>query len=123
MGRRYYRRKSSMAGEMIRDTAYIGNRLSWQGSAILGFVLFAVFYWLLPWWVQTRLDGLQSNMFRPMLEAAFGRRIHWFQYLGIALGLIGLFFAIRNYFAYDRLDRGGENNIGWFSRILAKLID
>lgn len=112
-----------MAGEMIRDTAYIGNRISWQGSATLGVVLFSVFYWLLPWWIQAKLTELQSNIFRPLLEVSFGRRIHWLQYLGIALGLICLFFAIRNYFSADRMNRNGEANVGWLSRLLAKLID
>lgn len=123
MGRRYYRRRGSMAGEMIRDTAYIGNRLSWRSSAIFGVVLFSVFYWLLPWWIQAKLTELQSNMFRPMLEAVFGRRIHWLQYLGIALGLICLFFSIRNYFSADRMNRSGEATVGWLSRLLAKLIN
>lgn len=112
-----------MAGEVLSDTSYIANRLSWMGAAILGFVLFVVFYWLIPMWINHQLNSLQGNMFRPMMEAVFSRRIHWIQWLGIALALICAFFSVRNYFDSQRLDRQGERDVSFFSRLLAKLLD
>lgn len=123
MGYRRYRRKRSMAGETLADTAFIANRLSWKGAAILGLVLFVVFYWLLPAWIDHQLSTLQNNMFRPMIEAVFARRVHWVQWLGIALALVCAFFAVRNYFASERLDRYGERNVSLFSRLLARWLD
>lgn len=98
MGYRRYRRKYSMAGEALADTAFIANRLSWKGATIFGVVQFLVFYWLLPVWINHQLDSLQDNMFRPMVEAVFARRVHWFQWLAIALALVCTFFAVRNYY-------------------------
>jgi hypothetical protein len=123
MAYRRYRRKRSMAGRMLSDTSYIANRLSWKGTAIFGIILFVVFYWLIPAWLSHQLNSLEGNMFRPMVEAIFARRIHWVQWLGIALGLICTFFAVRNYFACQRLDRYGESNVGFFSRLLARWFD
>lgn len=123
MGYRRYRRKRSMAGEALADTAFIANRLSWKGAAIFGAVQFVVFYWLLPAWITHQLDSLQNNMFRPMVEAVFARRVHWLQWLAIALALVSTFFAVRNYFASERLGRYGENNVSFFSRLLARWLD
>ena len=121
MGRRYRRR--SVAGSVVRDTVEIANVLPWWGAALLGLILFILFYWLLPLWLQSKLDGLEGNMFKPIVEVVFGRRMHWSQWVGIALGLVGLFFAVRNYFIAYRMDRGDLRGVGWLARLLAKLID
>ncbi|MGZ8212910.1 MAG: hypothetical protein ACXWTP_00210 [Methylosarcina sp.] len=112
-----------MSGGMLSDASYVANRLSWTGAALLGFVSFIVFYWLLPMWINHQLNSLQGNMFRPMVEAVFSRRIHWLQWLGIALGLICAFFSIRNYLGLNRLHSGGERNVSFFSRLLARWLD
>lgn len=123
MGYRRYRRKRSMASEVLADTAYIANRLSWKGAAIFGVVLFVLFYWVLPAWINHQLSSLQNNMLRPMFETVFARRVHWVQWLGIAFALICAFFAIRNYLAYQRLGAYGERNVSFFSRLFARWID
>lgn len=122
--RRRYRRKRSLAGGMLSDVSYIANRLSWQGAAILGVVVFVAFYWLFPAWLMHQLDAMQGDTFRPVVEAVFAKRIHWIQWLGIALGLICAFFAIRNYFvSKERLRYCGERNVSFFSRLLARWLD
>lgn len=112
-----------MASEALADTAFIANRLSWKGAAIFGVVLFVFFYWMLPAFISHQLASLQNNMFRPMVEAVFARRVHWVQWLGIALALVCAFFAIRNYFAAERLDRYGERNVSFLSRLFARWLD
>lgn len=123
MAYRRYRRKRSTTGNVLSDTSYIANRLSWKGAAIFGIVLFIIFYWLVPAWLNSQLNALQGNMFRPMVEVVFAKRIHWVQWLGIALGLICAFFAIHNYFAYQRLSSGDERNVSFLSRLLARWLD
>lgn len=112
-----------MAGEVLADTAFIANRLSWKSAGILGVVQFVVFYWLLPAWINHQLDSLQNNMFRPIVEAVFARRVHWLQWFAIALALVCMFFAVRNYFVSERLGRYGESSISFFSRLLARWLD
>jgi hypothetical protein len=120
---RRYHRKCSAASKVLSDTSYIANRLSWKSALIFGVVSFLVFYWLIPMWLNHHLASLQNNMFRPVMEVLFAKRIHWFQWVGIALGLICTFFAIRNYFAAQRFGSVGERNVSLFSRILAKWLD
>lgn len=123
MGYRRYRRKRSSSSGALADTAYIANRLSWQGAAVFGVVLFVIFYWALPAWINHQLASLQSNMFRPMLEAVFARRVHWVQWFGIALGLICAFFAVRNCLARQRIGANGERKVSFFSWLFARWLD
>lgn len=123
MGYRRYRRKRSMAGKALADTAFIANRLSWKGAALFGVVQFVALYWLLPAWMNHQLDSLQNDRLRPIVEAIFVRRVHWFQWLAIALALVCTFFAIRNYCASKRLGHYGESNVSFFSRLLARWLD
>lgn len=119
---RRYRRNRSISGEVLNDTAYIANHLSWVGAAILGTFLFVLFYWIVPAWLNHQLSSLPNNMFRPMLEAVFTKRIHWLQWLAIALAFVCYFFAIRNYFYYYApLRREDERNVSFFSRLLARV--
>lgn len=57
-------------------------------------------------------------MFYPMLEASLGRRVHWLKWIGIAGGLIGLFFAARNYCIRDNYAGQTEQRVITF---LAKI--
>lgn len=123
MAYRRYRRKSSKSGSLVADTARAANRLSWAGSSALGAVFFVSFYWLLPAALNHLHDYLQGNIYLPIVEPLFEKRNHWSQWLAIALGLICAFFAVRNYFGAGRLDRNGERQVGFISRLLARWID
>lgn len=119
---RRYRRRSAASG-VVRDTVEVANALPWWGAAILGLMLFILFYWVLPFWLQSKLDELQGNMIKPMVEALLGRRMHWLQWIGIALGLVGLFFAVRNYFVVCSMDRRDLWGVGWLARLFARFLD
>lgn len=118
--RRYSRNRRS---GMIQDTVEVANKLPWWGAAFLGVAFFSLFYWVLPAWMHSKMDELQGNMFRPLVEAIFIRRTHWVQWTGIAIGLVCAFFAIRNYFAVRHLDRREQQNVGWLARFLARFLD
>lgn len=120
--RRHYRKRSK-AGRVLADATYIANRLSWFGAAVLGVISFAVLYWLIPAWLNHKLNSLEGNTFYSVVEVLFARRIHWFQWVGIVLGLICAFFAIRNYVATQKLGRDGEGFVSFFGRLLARWLD
>lgn len=129
VGRYHYRRRrnrgaGSLSGALITETVKTGNRLPWWGAALMGVVMFSFFYWIVParihhQWDSNPLRSPVGGLVRQLLE----RRLHWFQYLGIVLGLIGAFFAIKNYFWAERLSRRGEQCVGFFSRIIGRLLD
>lgn len=121
--RRRYRRKSSLAGSIVRDVAYVGNRVTWHFSLIYGAVLFIAFYWIVPALLLHRLERLRTNPLYPLLEVVFARRVHWSQWLAVALALLCGFFALRAYFRSARLTSNGERRTGFASRLLARHLD
>jgi len=119
MARRRYRRKSSPLG----DVAYIGARLPWWGALLLGVVTFALFYFALPAWLSAKLAEQSTNKFYPILEAVFERRMHWLQWLGIACGLVGVYFAARNYILTSRAGANERGLVAWLAKLLGRSID
>jgi hypothetical protein len=100
----------------------IANTLSCRGYILLGILLFMIFYWMIPDWLNHELITLQNNAIRPIAETLFVRRIYWIQLAGIALGLICAFFAIRNYLLTRSISKSG-GNFKFFNRLCAKIID
>ncbi|PQJ67047.1 hypothetical protein BTO08_06340 [Photobacterium angustum] len=115
MGRRYRKRSS-----IVSDSVSIGAHLPWWGSLIFGCISFFLFYFIIPSWLETKLASESQNMFYPLLEAIFGRRIHWFEWVGITCGLIGLFFCIRNYFFGSRTGYSERTLVGYFARMFGR---
>jgi hypothetical protein len=101
----------------------ITNVLSWKGYICLGSLLFIVFFWMIPVWLNHELSTLQYSTVRPIAETLFMRRSHWIQSAGIALGSICIFLAVRNYLSTRSVSKSGGSNIRFFSRLFAKLID
>lgn len=122
MARPPYRRRSR-SSQIVGDTVYIANRLPWWATAIFGLILFIVLYWVVPTWLASKLETSGSTAVRPMLEFMVGRRVHWFQWIAIAIGIACSFLAIRSYLRARRLSRGAEQDTNWLSRLIARLID
>lgn len=118
MGRRY--RKRSSASLIVSDTAYIGSKLPWWGALIFGVISFVLFYYLIPAWFEAHLVSQSQNAFHPILEAIFGRRIHWSRWIGVACGLIGVFFGVRNYFFLNHAGYHERGIVGFFAKILGR---
>jgi drug/metabolite transporter (DMT)-like permease len=121
MGRRYRRR--STASSIISDTVYIGSKLPWWGALTFGLVSFLIFYFVVPAWLESKLAAQESNRFYPMLEAAFGRRIHWFEWVGIACGLVGLFFGVRNYLLLNQAGSKERDIVALLSKLFGRELD
>jgi drug/metabolite transporter (DMT)-like permease len=121
MGRRYHRK--STAGAMINDTTSIASKLPPSLSLLLGAVLFSIFYFAVPAYLESVIYENQGSRMAPMFEAIFARRIHWFEWLGTALGLIGVFFAIRNYLIFSNADYKERSIVGFIARLLSRNIN
>jgi len=90
---------------------------------IFGLIVFTIFYFVVPSWLESKLaDASDSNLY-PMFESIYGRRSHWFEYLGIACGLIGVYFAARNYLTNKYATREERGLVGLVARILSRNLD
>lgn len=119
--RRYRRR--SYSSSMISDAAYIGARLSWLGALWFGCISFVILYFIIPAWLSSILQEQQNNMFYPMLETVFARRLHWFKWLAITMGLISIYFAARNYSNPKCAGREERSLVGWLARLIGRSLD
>lgn len=124
MGAYYRRGRRNGAGVLLREAVAAGNRLPWWGAAIMGLVSFSTFYWIVPAWMQAQWDPSSANSpVQVMIKPLFERRVHWLQYLGITLGLIGLFFTVKNYYREAWLSRDEERGVGFFARLIGRFLD
>ena len=66
--------------------------MKWWVLLIVGFVLFVDFYYILPVYLESSVITLiTSNETKANIASGS-------QWLGVILGLIGIYFAIRSYF-------------------------
>jgi uncharacterized membrane protein YhaH (DUF805 family) len=119
--RKYYRKKSS-ASSMLSDSAAIGRKAPWWFTLIFGITIFVVFYFVIPAWLQAKADSIHSELTRTLLGSLLLRRSHWFQWLGIAIGLICLFYSFRNY-VFTKASTSKESKVVVFiARLLGHTI-
>lgn len=119
---RRYRRKSS-GSNIISDTAFIGSRSPWWGALLFGIVTFVALYFVVSSWLASKLAENEGSFFYQVLEQLMGRRIHWFQWVGIATGLIGLFYAVRNYLVANRADYKERHLVSLLARMIGRGLD
>jgi drug/metabolite transporter (DMT)-like permease len=121
MARRYYRRKSKTS--IISDTVYIGARLPWWGALVLGAVLFVIFYFAIPAWIESKILVHGDSPLLFAVSEVMSRRMHWSQYIGIACGLVGVYFAIRNFLVAKSACHPERGIIGFVARMLGREIN
>jgi len=121
MGRRF--RKRSKASKMVSDVTYISARLPWWLALLFGLILFLIFYYGFPAYLLSALEENSQSKMAPAIEAIFARRIHWFQWLGVAFGLVGSFFAVRNFAFQQSAGRSEQGIVSLLAKIIARKID
>ena len=121
MGKRYRRRRRSSS--VVSDAAAISARRSWKIALLLGVLMFVVFYFILPAWITSLLSEREGSGSYPFVEEVLSRRLHWIEWIGIACGLVGLFFAIRNYYLGKTANWKERGLVAFFAKWFAKNID
>lgn len=122
MARKRYRKRSGLGG-VVRDTAHVGSKISPIGALVLGALVFSLFYWVIPLWLETKLQGLEGNQFKPIVEIFYARRGNVLRWVGIASALVCIYFSIRNYFILSRASNTEISLSSFFAKILGRNID
>lgn len=118
MGRRY--QSGSSGAQIVRDSVYVSARLPWWGSIGLGVVLFVLFYFSIPAYLESKIVEANSSVVTQAFGSVFLRRIHWFEWLGIACALVGAFFGIRNYLLHGRASHIERGIVGFLSKLISR---
>ena len=119
---RRYRRKSA-ANSIISDSAVIGSRLPWWGALTFGLVTFLIFYFFIPSFLEAKLAEQSANRFYSVYQVIFEHRMHWFEWIGIACLLIGIFFGVRNYFINARASYQETWLVSFLAKIFSRNLD
>ncbi|HCG7544654.1 TPA: hypothetical protein NKZ82_004738 [Vibrio parahaemolyticus] len=111
MGRRYRRRSNGSA--IVSDSVYIAARLPWWAAICFGF----------PAFLESKASEMTASAFSQAFESIFMRRIHWFEWLGIACGLIGVFFDFRNYAISSHAGYEERGLVTFLAKIISRNIN
>jgi len=117
---RHDQQQSPLPDELAPIRSHIHGCSTWKVYIFLATLLFILFYFLIPAWLNHELHFLQNNAIRPIAEPLLIRHIDWLQWLGITLSSICMLLAIRNYVATRPMAR---SDIHFISRLLAKLMN
>ncbi|WP_127472025.1 hypothetical protein [Thiomicrorhabdus aquaedulcis] len=125
MARRYHRQRNrNSTGATIKAVVEACNHSRWLVAATAGLFLFVLFYVFLPFLMGNYFENnLTQTPLRGMLRQLFEYRLHWLEYMGIVFGLIGVFFAVKNFFFSQRLSANGEAGVGFLSRVFGRLVN
>jgi len=120
---RAYRRRASIESQLVRDTTRGAALLNSLACLLLGVTLFLLFYWILPSWLQGRLQQQYDNPYQPLLQGFFARRERLLELAGIA-SLIGcLVLAVWKHLTRRAMPSQGQQATDLLSRLLAKLLN
>ena len=117
-----YKRKSK-ASSILGDAAEISSKIPWWAALLFGAFGFALFAIVVPNVLLAQLESSQDGNAYLVLETIIGRRIHWFGWLGIACGLVGIYYGVRNYYFGSSAGKDENKLVSLLARILGKRID
>ncbi|AXT29903.1 hypothetical protein D1819_03090 [Pseudoalteromonas tunicata] len=123
MGRRYRRRRSNSIVSVIPDIVHIASRLPWWGALLTGVISYFLIAILLGGYIEGHIASQAGSKFYVIIEARYGRLVHVCNWVGIACFVVGLFFAIRNYFVFNRATSNEKGIVTFISKLIGRSID
>jgi hypothetical protein len=121
MGRRYKRRSHGSA--IVNESVYIAAKLPWWAAICFGFISFLVFYFGFPAFIDSKASEMSDRAVSQAFESIFMRRVHWFEWLGIACSLIGVFFGFRNYLVLSYAGHEERGLVAFLAKIISRNIN
>ncbi|MDO6526758.1 hypothetical protein Q4519_13790 [Motilimonas sp. 1_MG-2023] len=123
MGKRYRRRRSNSIASVIPDIVHVASRLSWWGALLTGIIAYFLIAILLGGYIEGHIASQAESKFYVIIEARFGRLVHVCNWVGIAGFLVGVFFAIRNYFVLSRATSNEKGIVAFLSKLVSRSVD
>ena len=85
-------------------------------------MLFAIFFWLIPAWIESRSAALSGSIYAQLMEQVFARRLRLVKGLGVTLLLVCAFVALWNYHKDERMGSSEQRASGILARLLSWLL-
>jgi hypothetical protein len=116
-------RRRKGLGSVVNDSAYIASRLPWWAAFIFGTLSFLFLYFAVPAWLSGNQEGRDAGFLRPVIEVIYTKHINKFQWAGIACGILGLYFTIRNYLIFKVADGTERGLLSTLAKIFGRYFD
>ncbi|EAR26454.1 hypothetical protein [Pseudoalteromonas tunicata] len=108
---------------VIPDIVHIASRLPWWGALLTGVISYFLIAILLGGYIEGHIASQAGSKFYVIIEARYGRLVHVCNWVGIACFVVGLFFAIRNYFVFNRATSNEKGIVTFISKLIGRSID
>ncbi len=123
MGKSYRRRRSNNIVSVIPDIVHIASRLPWWGALLTGILSYFLIAIVLSGYIEGYIASQAGSKFYGVIETRYGRLVHVCNWVGIACFIAGLFFAIRNYFVFNRASSNEKGIVAFLSKLIGRSID
>ena len=97
--------------------------LPWWGALLVGVAAFLLVSVGLNGYIESQLLAAQGNQFYPVLEARLGRLSRVCDWVGMAVLLVGIFFAVRNFYVRNRARSTEKSIVTAIAKLLGRSID
>jgi hypothetical protein len=123
VARRYRRKNSKSIVSVVIDVVHIASRLPWWGALHTGIAFYILISIVLGGYIESRIASQANSTFYPIVEARLGRLVYVCNWVGIACFIVGLFFAVRNYFVTSYARKNEKGIVAIFSKLIGRSID
>jgi hypothetical protein len=123
MGRRYRKRRSNSIVSVVSDVVHIASRLPWWGALLTGLTSYFFIAIILAGYIESQIASQAGSNFYAITEARFGRLVRVCNWVGIACLIVGVFFAVRNYFVSVQAKSNEKSIVSIISKLLGRCID
>lgn len=123
MGRRYRRRKSTSLFSIVADVVRMAAALPWWGALVLGVISYLAIAVGFGGFIESQIAAQEGSRLHSFLEIRLGRIPLVAEWVGRACIVVGIFFAVRNYFFGNVAGRTERQVVGFLARILGRNLD
>ena len=74
-------------------------------------------------YIESLIAAQKGNLLYPVIESRNGRLVSVCRWVGVSCFLVGVFFAIRNYFVRARVGKSEKGIVAVLAKLLGRNVD
>lgn len=123
MGRRYRRRQKSGITSVVSDVVIIASGLSWWGALLVGITSYILISVILVGHIEGIIASQASSNIHLLTAVRLSHLVYICNWVGLACLIVGLFFAVRNYFVSKHANRNERSIVTILAKLLGRNFD
>lgn len=123
MPRRYRKRNKNRLSSVVADVAHMASRLPWWGAFLMGVASYLLIAHGLAGYIESLTAAQKGNLLYPVIESRNGRLVSACRWVGVSCFLVGVFFAVRNYFDHAGAGTSEKGMVAVLAKLLGRTVD